>query len=451
MPLISLIVPVYNTEKYLKRCLDSLINQSFKDIEIIIVNDGSTDGSKKIIEEYLEKDNRIKYIEQEKNKGLLQARKVGNIHSSGKYVAYVDSDDEIELNTCSKVYSIVKDQDYDIVHIGVKVISEKHVKEAADLENYFIPDRNNDIDAKSLINEYMSGKISHNIWGKFLNRRIVQKLIEAVPDITLLSSEDMFQALIVFYFSTSYFAIKDKLYHYYYDIGMSNQTTKEMSLEQYESMNKNIQIALKETYQFLLKNNVNMIYTNLYLQIYYNNYKYLLDKIENNDFKYLNILGKYFNTNVICEHNKLMQYKYGFIELNNKCNDLFSRDNELNNRCNDLFNKDNELNNRCNDLFNRDNELYNKYNDLLHRNDELTHQYSYLLHRSNELSRQCSNLLHRNNELNDKYNRLNNDMIIRYERLTLNINLFKFFGVYRNSQYIHIYIFGIRLCFKIKK
>ena len=58
MSLISLIVPVYNTEKYLKRCLDSLINQSFKDIEIIIVNDGSTDGSKKIIEEYLEKDNR---------------------------------------------------------------------------------------------------------------------------------------------------------------------------------------------------------------------------------------------------------------------------------------------------------------------------------------------------------------------------------------------------------
>ena len=84
MPLISIIVPVYNTEKYLRRCLDSLVNQTFNDIEIIIVNDCSQGNCKEIIEEYQKKDNRIKYIEHSENKSLLQARKTGNIASTGK-------------------------------------------------------------------------------------------------------------------------------------------------------------------------------------------------------------------------------------------------------------------------------------------------------------------------------------------------------------------------------
>ncbi|MBS4763579.1 MAG: glycosyltransferase family 2 protein [Brachyspira sp.] len=92
----SIIVPIYNTERYLRRCLDSLVNQTFKDIKIIIVNDASQGNCKEIIEEYKKKDNRIKYIEHSENKSLLQARKTGNIASTGKYIMYVDSDDEIE-------------------------------------------------------------------------------------------------------------------------------------------------------------------------------------------------------------------------------------------------------------------------------------------------------------------------------------------------------------------
>ena len=83
MPLISIIVPVYNTEKYLRRCLDSLVNQTFNDIEIIIVNDCSQGNCKEIIEEYKEKDNRIKYIEHSENKGTLIARKTGSIEAEG--------------------------------------------------------------------------------------------------------------------------------------------------------------------------------------------------------------------------------------------------------------------------------------------------------------------------------------------------------------------------------
>ena len=76
----SIIIPVYNTEKYLRRCLDSVVNQTFNDIEIIIVNDFSQGNCKEIIEEYQKKDNRIKYIEHSENKSLLQARKTEISH-----------------------------------------------------------------------------------------------------------------------------------------------------------------------------------------------------------------------------------------------------------------------------------------------------------------------------------------------------------------------------------
>jgi len=98
-PMFSIVVPVYNVEKYLSSCLDTIVNQTFDDIEIICVNDGSTDHSLSIIEEYAGFDKRIKIINQ-KNAGLAAARNSGLSGSAGKYVLFVDSDDYISLNTC---------------------------------------------------------------------------------------------------------------------------------------------------------------------------------------------------------------------------------------------------------------------------------------------------------------------------------------------------------------
>ena len=87
-PKISVIVPVYNVEKYLSECLDSIINQTLKDIEIICVNDGSTDNSLSILKEYASKDNRIKIIDKE-NEGLGYTRKVGLDNATGDYILFV--------------------------------------------------------------------------------------------------------------------------------------------------------------------------------------------------------------------------------------------------------------------------------------------------------------------------------------------------------------------------
>lgn len=95
--MVSVIIPVYNTEKYLKRCLDSVLNQSYTDIEVIVVNDGSTDNSLQILKEYEKNDNRIKLIDQQ-NQGVSSARNTGLENVNGEYIIFIDSDDWVESN-----------------------------------------------------------------------------------------------------------------------------------------------------------------------------------------------------------------------------------------------------------------------------------------------------------------------------------------------------------------
>lgn len=113
-PKVSVIVPVYNTSKYLIRCIDSLINQTLKDIEIILLNDGSTDDSLKILREYEEKDFRIKVIDKE-NEGVSETRNKGISLATGEYLSFVDSDDWIDENMISKLYMSANENNCDIV------------------------------------------------------------------------------------------------------------------------------------------------------------------------------------------------------------------------------------------------------------------------------------------------------------------------------------------------
>ena len=111
---ISVIIPVYNVENYLSECLDSIINQSLNDIEIICINDGSTDNSLKILQDYEKRDNRIRVINQ-KNSGLGATRNVGLSLSEGKYVYFMDSDDYLELSTLEELYHLAETNSLDIV------------------------------------------------------------------------------------------------------------------------------------------------------------------------------------------------------------------------------------------------------------------------------------------------------------------------------------------------
>lgn len=105
--MISVIVPVYNVKKYFEKCMESIINQTYKELEIILVDDGSDDGSEKLCDEYASKDLRVHVLHQE-NQGASKARNVGLETASGDYITFVDSDDYIELDTYEKVAEAVR-------------------------------------------------------------------------------------------------------------------------------------------------------------------------------------------------------------------------------------------------------------------------------------------------------------------------------------------------------
>lgn len=111
---VSVIVPVYNCEKYIRECIESLINQTLKECEFIFVNDGSIDKSKEIIEEYAKKDNRIKLINQ-KNSGVSVARNTGLKNAVGEYIGFVDGDDYIDKYYYEKLYNVAMKNNCDIV------------------------------------------------------------------------------------------------------------------------------------------------------------------------------------------------------------------------------------------------------------------------------------------------------------------------------------------------
>ncbi len=121
---VSIIVPVYNVEKYLQSCMDSLVNQTLEDIEIICVNDGSTDNSLEILESYAKKDSRIKVFTIE-NSGNSIARNYGIKIAKGKYVGFVDSDDYINETMFEKLYNSCEQNDLDLAICKISLFDDK--------------------------------------------------------------------------------------------------------------------------------------------------------------------------------------------------------------------------------------------------------------------------------------------------------------------------------------
>lgn len=160
MPKVSLIIPVYNVENYIEKCLKSVVNQTLKDMEVIIVNDGSKDSSKQKIEKYLKKYPRIKYLEKE-NGGLSDARNYGMQYATGEYIAFLDSDDYVEETMYEEMYNVAQ-------------------KEAADMvECNFIweyPDKKReDIGAVYNSKREMVEKARVVAWNKLIKRELLEK------------------------------------------------------------------------------------------------------------------------------------------------------------------------------------------------------------------------------------------------------------------------------------
>lgn len=176
MPSISVIVPAYNVEKYLAECLESILNQTFEDLEIICVNDGSTDSTLEIFNGYAEKDSRIKVISQE-NRGLSGARNTGLKNAAGKYVYFIDSDDYLEFDALQKLYDMSEKNDLDMVLFKLINIDDE-TKERYPTKYYdmkYMVEYAGEVFSHSDIPKYVY-RIPVSIPGKFFKRDLIRDM-----------------------------------------------------------------------------------------------------------------------------------------------------------------------------------------------------------------------------------------------------------------------------------
>ena len=160
---ISVIVPVYNVEKYLRRCLDSLVNQTFKDFEVILVNDGSPDNSQSIIDEYQSKYPFIKSLKKE-NGGMSSARNMGLDNAVGEYIAFVDSDDYVEVFFLEKLYNRAIETNSDVVICNYHALNEEESRTINCHMNFSPEDKK----------EYLLSPPM--VWNKLIKKEVMDKI-----------------------------------------------------------------------------------------------------------------------------------------------------------------------------------------------------------------------------------------------------------------------------------
>ncbi|MBO6248600.1 MAG: glycosyltransferase, partial [Bacteroidales bacterium] len=149
MPLISVIIPVFNGESYLRSCLESVLSQTLADFEAIVVDDGSTDGSSRICDEFSARDDRIRVIHQF-NQGVSAARNAGLELATGQYIFFIDGDDTIVPETLESLYDAASDGDYDIAASGYSL-----VKETGEAENHVVVSGSSSVFSGDSIIEWM--------------------------------------------------------------------------------------------------------------------------------------------------------------------------------------------------------------------------------------------------------------------------------------------------------
>lgn len=212
--MISIVIPVYNVERYLQECLDSCLMQTYKKIEIVIINDGSTDRSGEIAEKYAASDDRLKYIRQE-NRGVSFARNVGIDKSLGEYVIFVDSDDFIPENYVEKLFNELLRTDADMVFCEAYRWYGDEKKEEFLINTEHLPIENG--------TDYLEANLTTYMWGKIYKRNLVTNTILQKCNLC----EDMFFNLQVLPKCRKVSYIREFLYYYRFnDSSITSETDR---------------------------------------------------------------------------------------------------------------------------------------------------------------------------------------------------------------------------------
>ena len=277
MSKISVIIPVYNTAKYLKKCLDSVINQTINDFEIICVNDGSTDGSLEILNEYEQKDSRIKVISQE-NKGLAAARNTGLKYVTAPYVYFLDSDDYIESTLFEYAINIFNNFEIDYFCFGSKAFCEdKCIQSLDEIDNYISIKR----DGLFNLNFDIGFNTNIHVWNKIFKTSVIKQ--NNIKFIEGLLYEDIYFMWYSFFVSNkAYF--DNEIYHHY--------RLRPTSIMELTTSNKSFDSGISHMYNWY--NLMLSLHSNEFLFLNnYGNLQYLLEIYSNRTKEMVPVEDKY--------------------------------------------------------------------------------------------------------------------------------------------------------------
>lgn len=237
---VSVIVPVYQVEKYLRQCLDSILNQTFMDMEVILVDDGSKDNSGKICDEYALKDHRVKVIHQ-KNMGLSDARNSGMNLMSGKYFMFVDSDDYVSEQMIEKLYTSAVETDADVVCCNFEYFWENNEK-----VSFSTKQKREELNSSEIFSHRKNEK-NYGIWTVAWNKLYKSSSMNSFRFRSGKIHEDEFWANDIYQKDLKVVTIEDSLYYYrqrYNSIVSAQNIRKEFDL--IEAFQERIQIYLNQ-------------------------------------------------------------------------------------------------------------------------------------------------------------------------------------------------------------
>ena len=206
MPLVSFIVPVYKVEKYLDRCVESIVNQTCSDWELLLIDDGSPDNSGEICDRWAENDNRVKVIHQP-NKGVSAARNIGLDNASGEWIMFVDSDDWITNICIEKCLSVAEKYELDLLQFGIVRVLGDVIQEPQDKTSTEVLTHDSFIEW---------GKFRVSIGGSFIKRSVIEGPIIRM-EVGMKLGEDQLFIMNVIDNSTRLMKISDVLYYYYFN------------------------------------------------------------------------------------------------------------------------------------------------------------------------------------------------------------------------------------------
>ncbi len=220
-PFFSVLVPVYNKESKVERCLTSILNQTYDDLEVIVVDDGSDDGSYEKVLKISESDRRVRLLKNEKNESLLATRIVAMKEAKGKYILNVDSDDHIDLETCRILHEELENKEHDILSFG-------YIEEPSGMEHP-CPELPDDI-----LRAVFERKFPHNLCFLCCSSDLIQRLLGVCSSFYCNMSEDMYFSSILTHLAGSFYRINASLYIYEREGGMTNPD--HLSFSQLENM-----------------------------------------------------------------------------------------------------------------------------------------------------------------------------------------------------------------------